>query len=515
MIHPAPDRSRKQTKPAFSSIPLLHRLIKPSVIILLHKRRVPHTKNAPDDMHQLLERLNHFLTQAGVRNHQRMVRAGLLIIVLIALLGGAVDILNTVNFGQIDLRNRVVGARVMLLDQNPYNYLWHPGESDKLLDPYPFSQNRLRSAVTVTPTVLAIQAVIADLPYTQQKFIWLFVQMALLGGLIWLAMRRAENPETRAMVLLLGIMFSCSTFWRLHVERGQAYVLFVFFAVLYIASFAWKSARRDPWGGFILGLLVCLRPQMIFLGWPLLVYRKWHMVLGAVAGIGIGLLVPTLISKTIWPDYVHAMGTYIPAPLSANAPATVPRTVQPVKIDLPNVIEGSSNLNTYAQFGMMDTTVKGAVRFYFHSPTSSLLLLGLILAGTVAWFIYVFRLRRRGVPLDYCSVMTLGLVLFVETLLPITRIAYSNVTIIAISLLLVAIRSRLATMQTWEWVLLLTAWIFSAPFPPWMSAGFRGVALGMVSQCVIMLWAMLAPWPPLPANTRSTDLNAREQLAAR
>lgn len=466
-------------------------------------------------MKKLLERLSLFLTQAGVRNHQHVVRAGLLVIVLVALLGGAVDLANTVKFGQIDLRNRVVGARVMQLDQNPYSYLWQPGESDKLLDPYPFSQHRLRSAVTVTPAVLSLQTVFADLPYYQQKFLWLFVQVALLASLIWVAIRRAENPETRAMVLLLGIMFSCSTFWRLHVERGQAYVLFVFLAVWYIASFDWKSSRRDLWGGFILGILVCLRPQMVFLGWPLLVYRKWNRVLGAVAGIGIGLLIPTLISKTVWPEYVHAMINYIPVVPATKGEVPGQETVPPPQVEVPAIVEGSTNLTTFAHFGMMDTTVKGAVRYYFHTTPSSRMLLGILLAGTIAWFLYVFRLMRRGVPIDYCSVMTLGLVLFVETLLPIARAEYSNVTIIAITLLLVAIRSRLATMQTWEWVLLLAAWIFSAPFPPWMSAGFRGVGLGMVSQCVVMLWAVLAPWPPVPAKTRSADLNSHEQLATR
>jgi hypothetical protein len=473
-------------------------------------RSIAAARTDSDVMHRTPARLDLVRILLGSGPLKGLWRGGLLVIVSLALLGGIVDLVNTVKFGQIDLRNRVVGARVMLLGQNPYTYLWQPGEPDTLLDPYPLLQKRPMAAVTVTPAVLSIHTVLAPLPYRYQKFLWFFVQVALFGGTVWLAMRRAETPETRAAVLVLGVMFSCSTFWRLHVERGQVYALFAFVTVLYLASFGWRSAYRAGLGGFVLGLLVCLRPHMAMLGVPLLVYRKWNAVLGAVLGVGIGILVPTLISKPVWPEYVQAMVGYMPG---SHAPAASrPRTDG--ALELPTKVEGSSSVASYASFGFGDTTLKGAVRFYFNRPTSVSLMMGLLIAATIAWFLNVYRLMRKGVPIDYCSVGTLGLIVFIETVLPITRIEYSNMILLPIVLMIVAIRSHLSAMRAWEWGLLLAAWVFSAPLPPWMSAGFRGPAVGMVSQGVILLWAMFAPWIPPALRVAATD-NSGELLASR
>jgi hypothetical protein len=454
-----------------------------------------------------------FRVLLGLGHPQTVWHACLVALAGIAALGVLMDLSNTAKFGQIDLRNRVVGARVMMLGENPYTFLWQPGDSDTLLDPYPVLQRRARSATTVSPTVLSVHALFAGLPYRYQKSIWLIVQLALFGGMVWLAMRRALNTETRAVVLLLGLMFSCSTFWRLHVERGQTYVLFAFLAVLYISSFQWRSAQRSVVGGFILGLLVCLRPHMVLLGVPLLLYRRWTGILGAIAGVGIGLLLPTLISRAVWPEYVESMVTYIPDVPGQNDP----RRPLAAIADMPAEVEGSANLGAYSAFNVVDTTVRGAARLYLSRYVSASfpLLSGLLLVGTIAWFLNVFRLMRRGVPIDYSSAMTVGLVLFAETMLPMIRIEYSNMILLPIILMVVAIRSQLSTMRTWEWALIAAAWLFSAPFPPWVSAGYRGSGLAMISQCAILLWVACVSWRPLLSPQADPESPSPQAVAAR
>jgi hypothetical protein len=440
-------------------------------------------------------------------------RVGLAVFAGIAVFGLLADIGNTAKFGQIDLRNRVVGARVMLSGENPYTYLWQPGEPDTLLDPYPFIQKRPMAAVTVTPAVLSIHTLFAPLQYRYQKFLWLVVQLALFAGMVWLAMGRAPNPETRAVVCVLGLLFSCSTFWRLHVERGQVYVLFAFVTVLYLASFEWRTAHRGALGGLVLGLLVCLRPHMVMLGLPLLVYRRWASILGAIAGVGIGLSVPTMISRPVWPAYVNAMVNYLPAAPAATHGANA--RVIASEDDLPTEIEGSTNLRLYANFGVVDTTARAAVRLYSKQRLSMSWYMGVIGVGTIFWVFSLYRSMRQAVPIDYVSTTTLGLVLLIETLLPITRIEYSNMILLPIVLMVVAIRSQLSDVRPWEWGVILGAWVFSAPLPPWISAGFRGAGLAMVSQIAILLWAAFAPWRPLTpaagADTMSGALTAGRQ----
>ena len=459
-------------------------------------------------MNKSLDREGLLKALLGLGNDKGIWRAALLLLLIVSALGVVQDINDTAEFGQIDLRNRVVGARAMVLGHNPYTYRWRPGDPTTLLDPY-FGPGGDISGVTVTPVVLAGHAVFAGVHYRYQKFIWLFVQLGLFGGMVWVAIQRAGDPETKAAVLLAGVMFSCSTFWRVHVDRGQVYVLFSFLAVLFIASFAWRSRHRGAWGGFILGLLVCLRPQMALLALPFLIYRKLDCLLGAVAGVALGLLSPLAVSQTAWVDYTHAMINYVhPAPRAAGpneVSAPAPRVVAPAEA------EGMTNLAGLGFFGYLDSSLKNTLR-YLHLPTPALLFLGLLATGIGAWSFSIYRLMRQGAPLDFCTAKTLGLVLLVELVLPIRRALYSDMILVAIVLTIFATRPRISALRTWEWALLLTAWIFSAPFPPWVSAAFRSAVVGVMVPYAILLWAWFTPWR-LPSGTDGTP--ARPEAAPR
>lgn len=117
------------------------------------------------------------------KNKINLLNILLLAALLITAIGLLVDLRNTFFYIGTDLRNRVVGARLVIEGIDPYFFKWTPGLSDRLYDPLD-DPSQLLSKVSVPPTVLALHSIIARLPYMQQKVLWLIVQWASLVGII-------------------------------------------------------------------------------------------------------------------------------------------------------------------------------------------------------------------------------------------------------------------------------------------------------------------------------------------
>ncbi|MDP3762560.1 MAG: hypothetical protein Q8Q97_00615, partial [bacterium] len=100
----------------------------------------------------------------------------LVIAVILGILGFVADLNFTRKYGGVDLRNRVVAARVATeLNQDPYYFKWTSDYSDRFLDP---ADNAAvpTARVTVPPTALLFQSLISRLPYFAQRYIWFFFQ---------------------------------------------------------------------------------------------------------------------------------------------------------------------------------------------------------------------------------------------------------------------------------------------------------------------------------------------------
>jgi hypothetical protein len=424
--------------------------------------------------------------------HGRFWPAVALVLLGLFGLGLVADMRNVARNGQIDLRIRVVGARVLLQGDNPYTYRWHPGVPTTLLDPqeYHLEMRKYHSTVTVTPTVLAFHAIAARLSYNYQKILWFGLEWLLLVGMVLLARSLGRDCDTRLMMIWGGVLFASTMFWRLHIERGQVYILFSFFAVFYIACLARPGKSWELLGGFILGILVCLRPQFGLLGIPLVPFRRYIGIAGVIAGLSAGWAVPAAIAPKVWPQFVESMAFYARPPVVKQAVVAPPSN--PAE-GLPTGIEGATNLRTYSIFGEQRTELRRSLITFGLSPPYPVFM-GLLLAGILGWTIYLFRLASRGEPLEFCTARTLGLVTFAEIVQPIIRHEYSNTILLAVVLMIFATGRRPDELRRWEWALLFAAWCFSAPFPPWMSAGFRLNVVALVPPYAIMIWAFCVPW---------------------
>ena len=84
----------------------------------------------------------------------------LLFVPLVVLFVVARTYRDTCTYSPDDLRNRVVGARVMLVGHDPYTFFWQPGMPEELLDPV---HEPKAHRLTVSPPTLLIYAVVAPL----------------------------------------------------------------------------------------------------------------------------------------------------------------------------------------------------------------------------------------------------------------------------------------------------------------------------------------------------------------
>jgi hypothetical protein len=136
-------------------------------------------------------------------------------------------------YGGVDLRNKVVGARLLLKGINPYIVPPKPPEDEWFLDPvqrYPG-----RSRVTVTPPVLLFYGIFAWVPYSLQRFIWAIMEWIAMVATLFFLLKNAGSDKVRYYLTCFCLVFFCSQyFWMLHIERGQYYIYLAFLLSLAI-----------------------------------------------------------------------------------------------------------------------------------------------------------------------------------------------------------------------------------------------------------------------------------------
>lgn len=131
----------------------------------------------------------------------------LFLALLITAIGFLVDIRNTLNYIGTDLRNRVVGARLIIEGIDPYFFKWVPGLSDRLYDPLD-DPSHILSKVSVPPTVLTLHSIMARLPYLQQKVLWLIVQWTAFAGIVSIFVKSNRSRLKRISILIVSFFLS-------------------------------------------------------------------------------------------------------------------------------------------------------------------------------------------------------------------------------------------------------------------------------------------------------------------
>ncbi|MFC1898066.1 glycosyltransferase family 87 protein [Candidatus Cloacimonadota bacterium] len=355
------------------------------------------------------------------QNNKLILNILLIFVIFLTISGFLEDIKNTFQFGGVDLRNKVVGARLLKRDMDPYFYKWQQGDPLVLLDPRDKVEKEV-SMVTVPPSLLQLILPFADIRYNIQRIIWLFVQWFLFLFSIYLFTKTAISKRDKKLIWLLCLFFiSSSFFWRLHVERGQVYIFYV--ALLSLIYFIYRSNMRNSsfWSGMLLGFSVILRPTLALVGVPFLLHKKWKFISGAVAGGVISFVISVVLSGwEMWLSYFRAMKIYgeihlLDLELAASA--------YPY-----SNIEGIENLYGLANIPIFDSSIQ----FLFKSigvivPGSALLIVFILLLSTAFFFL-------RKIKLTEPQLFLLGtcFVFLVDFFLAAPRFSYNNVMFLPI-----------------------------------------------------------------------------------
>jgi len=196
-----------------------------------------------------------------------------------------------------DLRNRVVGARIIEDHGSPYFYKWRPGDSVRYYDPQAFDIYT-PSISTSTPFLHRLLIPLADLPFATAMRVWLVVLYVLYLAMVAYALVISRDGQARLAVVLVAILFLLTNAWALHTKYGQTYLLI---PALAMSVF---TLRRRPWlAGWAAAALVAVRPNAVLALLPFVFMRgfKWVWVIP-----GIIVLFWVFVEghdRELWADY--------------------------------------------------------------------------------------------------------------------------------------------------------------------------------------------------------------------
>ena len=228
-------------------------------------------------------------------------------ITLALLVSFGIDLANTMAGGAIDLRNRITGVRLLERGIDPYTYKWTYGQPAELCDVYNNPKLPV-SKTTATPALLLLHAPFAALPYRLGEFLWLIAQWLLFLGTGWLWLRACSADLQRMAIAILVTAFSYTAAWRLHAERGQAYVLLAFVFAAWLVLTLDRAWGRHWAVGLLAGFVIALRPPFLLLA-PFLALHRRAQLIGMIIGLLVAVGTPMLLHPPCWSEYASAMQT--------------------------------------------------------------------------------------------------------------------------------------------------------------------------------------------------------------
>ncbi|GAB4092286.1 glycosyltransferase 87 family protein [Flaviaesturariibacter terrae] len=386
----------------------------------------------------------------------------------------------TRDYGGVDLRTRVVGARLLAAGESPYFYKWRPGDPDRwIITPHHPLHPAEVNGVSVSPGLLYLHVLFNPLGFGTVRWLWTLLQYVLLALCFgWLLPGRGPSDEARLRALGVGFLFfGCSALWLLNVERGQSYMLLAA-GLAGLLRLAESPQRKGQYAaGVLLAVLVYLRPTMVVFGLPFLLAGRWRMLAAALAA-GLPLALHMLLSP-LWQDYTRSMAIY--SGLLRSAPVVTPVW------SFPQQVEGLDA--QWIQRAHQDFRIGGLPSLFFKYqywlrglPPKAFLNVFAFGAATI-----VVLLRRRFRNGSASDLLLAGFLLYVwlEVLVPAPRGTYNMILWIVPSLVLLLEPRR----RTFVWPLLLSGLCLVIGFPA------ASPLLHALGEVLLLLALLIHLWP--------------------
>jgi hypothetical protein len=339
---------------------------------------------------------------------------GWVVMGLALLLSFGLDCANVAQGGSIDFRNRITGVRLLAHGIDPYHYKWHRSDPAEYCDPFN-NPNVTVSKTTASPTLLILHLPLAEMSYRTAQFTWLVIQWLLLLGTGWLWWRLCATSRERWLLALFVTGLTYTAAWRLHAERGQAYVvvLFVFASWLVLTLDSKRSNGFIP--GFIAGLLIALRPPFLAL-LPFLALHRRGQLIGAATGLFLGIVVPMLWVGNCWPDYFSAMNTYSDiyrTDFDPHSPQAFPPEIENIPLD---------TLASFTIISYADFSAHALLKAFGAEPFPALFVLAVAGVPYVLWLWFSRVAQAEGLLLGLAAWMFI-----LDLFLPSYRNNYNDI----------------------------------------------------------------------------------------
>lgn len=328
------------------------------------------------------------------------------------------------NYGSVDLRNRIVGSRI-ITHQNgisPYYYKWKEGDGENYIDIYDspdISVNRN----TVTPFVLQLLQPVSDFTFQHIALGWYIAEVIALMLIVLLMLKGVNEWQERFFILFSSlIIIGCSQGWLLHNINGQVYI---FYALLLTVLFYYFNSNRGLSNilcGLILAIFILMRPIAFVFLFPFLLKRKWKALGFFLLFIFIYFTGQYINHELwLWKDYSSAMKQWAAAYFTQH-PVTDYINIYKVKNLEGSPVVSPSPYQALAE----DSSLRGFAFRFFHLKlyTKELMMIAGILFLTILFFF-----RKKIITTDVKSLFILSFILYIvtEICLPAIRNSYNYV----------------------------------------------------------------------------------------
>ena len=389
------------------------------------------------------------------------------------------------NYPGIDLRAKVVGARLLIRGMNPYYDFRHEPHADHL---------RMLATNTYSPALLLLYAPLCELDWRVQRFIYFLVDwVAILLCYAILARIFPKRASGTALWVGFVLLFIADSGFRFHLERGQYYVEL---ALLTTAASVCLFRKSDSLlHALPLALLVLLRPTYAICFVGIFLLRRFRHAAYAVVLCGL-LFAATLPIVGIggWKNYIAS----VRANENQNLDDAYARGPKPPVADRSEVLEGVEFSKAMAGpgyladrtlIGLARSSVSPALEQLVHrvAPSKESLqrLNTVCLLLAFCFNVAVMYGFARGdisslLPISFVFLAPLNLELFAPQ-----RYGYCDVTILAPLLLILAASLKSGKLRGW----LLYAVLLLVGFAiPWLSFHFdKHVPIVSFSKYVLTL----------------------------
>ena len=352
-----------------------------------------------------------------------------------------------------DMRNRIVGSRIMKDGGSPYFYIWKEGDTVRYYDTY-IPPNSIMSPATSTPFFHKVNGLIADLPQYQFNSIWLLIEYFSLGACLVLAMLAMPLTRYKNIYYFLAgitVAFTYTVGWRIHIYTGQNYI---FVPVLAMACYYAMAQKKGALQLVLFGAAACslilLRPitALIFLPFLFYVksYYKWFCSAAIFMILYLGYAWNNPVQKKNWADYFKSVQTGIAVHQQLLPPVKlVPYNPVPIYsfegVDFNT--EGNEKLGSKMKLGAENSNF---FIFYNELTGHKISVAAMTVIGLFTCLVLLLPLliiTRKKIPFSLIQLFLLGFIIYntYEFCTPVTRLAYHWVQFL-FPLLLIPLFSR-------------------------------------------------------------------------